>query len=93
MGKTALHFNAKDEFAVNDATGKSELARRDLCAAVVQALKRRAALDWTGVMVVAHDDRMTLIGKVATVGQRQEAERAARSVPGVVAVEDRLEIG
>jgi osmotically-inducible protein OsmY len=60
---------------------------------ILDALKRNAELDANSIMVVVHDDRVTLSGKVRTWRERVVAERAAWSAPGVTAVEDRLEIG
>ena len=60
---------------------------------ILDALKRNAELDANSIMVVVHDDHVTLSGKVRTWRERVVAERAAWSASGVTAVEDRLEIG
>jgi osmotically-inducible protein OsmY len=81
MSDTALRHNVKNE-------QKSH----DICGEVTRALKCNREIDAQGVMVVAHNDRITLIGRVPTAHQREVAKRAVWSVPGVVAVEDRLDI-
>jgi osmotically-inducible protein OsmY len=63
----------------------------DICDEVTRALN--SEIDAHHVMVVAHNDRITLLGRVPTSHQREAARRAVSSVPGVTAVEDRLEIG
>jgi osmotically-inducible protein OsmY len=66
---------------------------QDVRGKIIDALKRNAELDANSVMVVVHDDRVTLLGKVKSWRERDVAERAAGSAPGVAVVEDRLDIG
>ena len=78
---------------INDILVKPKQVARDVCDEVTRALRRNAEIDADHLMVVAHNDRVTLIGRVPTSHQRDVAKRAVWSVPGVIAVEDRLEIG
>lgn len=65
----------------------------DVRGAILDALNRQAEVDTTSVMIAVHNDRVSLLGKVKTWRERDIAERAAWSVPGVTAVEDRLDVG
>jgi osmotically-inducible protein OsmY len=72
---------------------KPKVISRDVRGEIIEALKRNAELDANSIMVAVHDDKVTLMGKVRTWRERDVAERAAWSAPGVTAVEDRLFIG
>ncbi len=54
------------------------------------ALRRAADLDADGITVDVVDDKVILRGKVHSWAERDEAERAAWSAPGVWDVEDDL---
>jgi len=56
------------------------------------AFERNAELEASGISVTVKDNRVILSGKVKSWIERQEAERAAWSVPGVTAVDDRIAI-
>lgn len=60
---------------------------------IVEALERNAEIDSDTISVAVHGDKVTLEGTVKAWYEREVAERAAWSVPGVVAVEDRLTLG
>ena len=103
-GETPWHFQRlAAEKAVRKLSGvvgvdneifvKPKPISEDVRGNIVDALKRNAEVDATSVMVAVHNDRVTLLGKVKTWRERDVAERAAWSVPGVTAVEDRLDIG
>ena len=77
----------------NEIRVKPKVASRDVRSEILEALKRNAELDANSIMVAVHDDKVTLMGKVRTWRERDVAERAAWSAPGVTAVEDRLFIG
>ena len=56
------------------------------------AFERNAELEASGISVTVKDNRVILSGKVKSWIEREEAERAAWSVPGVTAVDDRIAI-
>jgi osmotically-inducible protein OsmY len=57
---------------------------------IENAFKRHAELDSKQIAVEAIDGRVTLRGKVRSWAERQDAEFAAWSAPGVTKVEDEL---
>ncbi|KQT56134.1 ornithine aminotransferase [Methylobacterium sp. Leaf456] len=62
----------------------------DVKAKILAALKRNAKLDGDAIQVSVVDDEVTLEGFVNAWHEREVAERAAWSAPGVRAVVDRL---
>lgn len=60
--------------------------------AVVKALLRRVPFSAEGIRVRIDGDRVILEGTVETLADRHAAEAAARGVPGVRSVEDRLAV-
>ncbi|HYA72480.1 MAG TPA: BON domain-containing protein [Roseiarcus sp.] len=62
----------------------------DVRSRIIDALERNAELEADSINVLVHGDKVTLEGKVKAWYEREVAERAAWSVPGVAAVEDHL---
>ena len=57
------------------------------------ALRRGAEADADRIKVEARDGKVTLKGTVRSWAEREDAERAAWSAPGVVEVDDRIAVG
>jgi osmotically-inducible protein OsmY len=71
---------------------KSRASAPDVKRRIETALKRHAELDANQIRVDVLDGHVTLTGKVRSWGERQEAEVAAWSAPGVTKVYDELTI-
>ena len=74
----------------NHVTVKPGSTLRDVRRRIVTALHHHADLDARHISVTVHDHTVTLAGTVGTWMQRELAERAAGSAPGVVSVENKL---
>lgn len=77
---------------VNDIVVKPQVRATDVQAGIRRALERNADLDASQIIVTVRDDRVILDGKVSAWVEREIAEQAAWSAPGVSAVEDRIAI-
>lgn len=91
------------ELAVRNLTGvkgvsnlinlkKPAVLPSDVKASIDQALRRAAEVDADHIKVSVVQDRVTLKGTVSSWAERQAAEHAAWSAPGVRTVEDDLVI-
>lgn len=72
---------------------KPKLQPSDVKSAITKAFHRNAELESSNIKIDAKDGRVTLTGKVKAYYERDLAERAAWSAPGVVGVDDRIQIG
>lgn len=57
------------------------------------ALERNAEVEARHIKVTVSGGKVTLAGRVNAWTEREAAERAAWSVPGVTAVDDEIELG
>ncbi len=64
----------------------------EIKARIEQALKRSAELDASRIRVESTDSKVILQGTVRSWAERQQAEEAAWSTPGVATVEDHIEV-
>ena len=76
----------------NDILVKPALESRNVRADIEDALDRQANLDARAIKVDVCDTVVTLEGSVRSCWEKDAAERAARSAPGIQRVENRIEV-
>jgi osmotically-inducible protein OsmY len=72
---------------------KPNVAAADIQGKIMDSLKRNAELEADSIRVVVDHNKVTLEGKVKAWYEREIAERAAWSAPGVTSVVDQLTLG
>jgi osmotically-inducible protein OsmY len=75
---------------INSIQVKPKITPVEIKKKIEDALKRRAELDAGRIQVETHDGEVVLKGTVSTWIERDEAERAAWSAPGITKVENKL---
>ena len=73
-------------------TPTQKVSPAEVKANIEKALKRNATLEAQRITVTAAGARVTLSGSVRSLADREEAERAALNAPGVLEVEDEIDI-
>lgn len=95
--KNAAYDAVKDLSGVvgvsNIVEVKPHVSGSDVKRRIENALERAAELEAQSIKVDVHGSKVTLKGKVRTWSERQAAERAAWSAPGVSMLDDQLSIG
>ena len=76
----------------NNVTLKTHAFASDVRERIETALRRSAEVDSRKISVQMLDGKVVLRGTVRSWAERQDAERAAWSAPGVTAVEDQIAI-
>jgi len=71
---------------------KPSLSPQDLKARIEQALIRSVRTDAERISVEVQGSKVILNGKVRSFAEKDEAERAAWSAPGITAVENRIKV-
>lgn len=78
---------------INELTVRPRVDAGDIHAKLMAAFERSAEVEANRITVEVIGGKVILGGKVDSWIERQEAERAAWSVPGVTSVEDQIAIG
>jgi len=89
----ALRYLTGVKGLTNLITVKPRASAPDVRAKIETALKRSAELDAQRIQVEASNGTVRLTGNVRSWAERNDAEQAAWSAPGVSKVEDRLLVG
>jgi osmotically-inducible protein OsmY len=76
----------------NSIVVKAPVTAIDVRHKIEEAFKRSADIDAQRVSVDAHNGTVVLTGTVHSLAERTAAEHAAWAAPGVIAVDDRLQV-
>jgi osmotically-inducible protein OsmY len=77
---------------INNIRVKNRVSAVNVKEQISEALMRHAVLDSENIVVEVQGDMITLSGKVRSWAEWKDAERTAWASPGIVEVENRLEI-
>lgn len=89
----ALRYLTGVKGLTNLITVKPRVSAADVRAKIETALERSAEIDAQRIHVEALNGTVRLTGRVRSWAERNDAEQAAWSAPGVTKVEDRLLVG
>jgi osmotically-inducible protein OsmY len=76
----------------NLITLKHKVSAADIKAKIIKALERNTLLDAASLVVATAANQVTLRGKVHSWAQREAAEKAAWSAPGVLEVSNKIKV-
>lgn len=75
---------------INSIRVRPQVQPENVRAKIRAAFERSAGLEASGITIETSGSRVRLNGKVRTLVEREEAERAALSTPGVIGVDDMI---
>jgi osmotically-inducible protein OsmY len=90
--ESAVRYLAGVKGVTNLITIKPKVAPAEVQTAIKSAFERNALLDATKIQVETFGNKVVLRGKVRNHAEREEAERAAWSAPGVFSVDNKLKV-
>ncbi|HVW22096.1 MAG TPA: BON domain-containing protein [Opitutaceae bacterium] len=91
--ETAVRFMSGVKGVINEIMIHPKPTSEDVKNRIEEAIKRSAALDAAKIRVTTEGGTVTLRGTVGSWMEREDAERAAWSAPGVVRVQDDILVG
>jgi osmotically-inducible protein OsmY len=76
----------------NNITLKHVIAPADVKEKIIKAFERSALIDAQGITIETSDHAVKLKGKVRSITEKEEAQKAAFNAPGVYAVQNELKV-
>jgi osmotically-inducible protein OsmY len=71
---------------------KQVVEPKDIQEKIAKAFERSALIDAEGITVITSDHAVKLIGKVRSLAEKEEAQKAAFNAPGVYVVQNELKV-
>jgi VCBS repeat-containing protein len=88
--KTAIENLSGVKSVINFITVKAKVLAADVKEKIMDAFHRSATIDAACIKPEITGNKVTLLGKVRSVSEKEDAESAAWNAPGVTTVENRL---
>ena len=76
----------------NAITVKSKISTSDIQIKINSAFHRSATIDSAKIKAEVIDGKVTLRGKIRSIAEKEDAEKAVWNAPGITSVDNKLEI-